>query len=849
MKCLKNNYKSIFSFLYHNFIIVGLVFISYALISINFKSKINPTEIINNIRKLSSGSDKQKAEDICLKADNDLNILYEKDSYSYNKSNVIMKKSTSHLLSYIENQDKEHLKNYIFSFYAQIIILIFEIVLVVIWIVLCFFIMKKDSYLYCLLKLPCVDSCLKTFFFIISILMYLIIIILNLFILFSLPIFLQDIINSFCSFFKISYHTHNGEEDFYEIRPKWTGINQIKNLIQKTKENLDNLIDQNKQINQKINEFMENIYFNPDNNSFIEKHINELCNLDLFPVPNPNPLSEDIIYEFLFCSDILSTIQKEYNETFYSYILEIHQIYQILSNIEDNKIKMGFSLDNAKNKIDSFVKIINDIENDYFNSLIYLFETIIRKYLIYIFVFFFIITLLFEFAGFIIIVILKLCYSYYCNKVYNFIWNVQYICIMIILLIVVCSSTLKIFMDDISIILKTAYNSEEIKENRTFSNYNYDMEGINTCIIEDGDLARYMNLDKEAEQLSHFYSMINIINYNLNYFRNYKIYENNETKNILDEVEKNKFLSQFKLERDKNITNAEEILEKYLNLYTDNEKNQDLSDNEYYANYFFVYDTNFCKKDYKILFNTNQIGDSYKDGKNCITLKDFPENTNYFKSLKAKNIENLSWNNNDLDDLVRMFKERYYFNGWFDHSFSKLLENSRNYLKNKISEERNKLHKDIITIYETLKNKINIIHNLYKGILKPNSTDLFSAFNCNYLKRDFYIFLDQLDDKLNSSLKKLTVLGFILAIFSFLSIIFSLFLIKLYKIERKKEEEDLFKPEEKVEKKDIREKPKIKTVREKFNFDEGVKSSGNENTGLKKRKNKHVIDIVIENKE
>ena len=58
----------------------------------------------------------------------------------------------------------------------------------------------------------------------------------------------------------------------------------------------------------------------------------------------------------------------------------------------------------------------------------------------------------------------------------------------------------------------------------------------------------------------------------------------------------------------------------------------------------------------------------------------------------------------------------------------------------------------------------------------------------------------------------------------------------------------LFDVKEKSEKHEISEKPKIRNLHEKFNFDEGAKSSTNEKNGLKKRrKSKHVIDIELDN--
>ena len=353
-----------------------------------------------------------------------------------------------------------------------------------------------------------------------------------------------------------------------------------------------------------------------------------------------------------------------------------------------------------------------------------------------------------------------------------------------------------------------------------------------------------MNLDKDAEPLSHFYSMINIIKNNLNFFKNYEINsEKNEANITLDELEQKPFLAKYKLLGDNKIINAEEDLENYLNLYTNNKENQDLKNNDYYANYFFVYDKKFCKSNYKLLSNNNEEFNFYKKGKNCMILEDFPSNNNYFKSISTKNMEQ----NYDLDDLVNKYKERYYNVGGFESSFQKMIQNSKYYLENKLNKESNKIKKDIISLYEILDNKINIIHDLYKSILKQNSTDLFSAFNCGYLKRDYFIFLDQLDNNLNHSLNNFSIYCFILAFFSFLSILLSLISIKVTKVERKYNEE-LFKVKEKSEKHEISEKPKIRSIHEKFNYDEGAKSSTNEKSGLKKgKKSKHVIDIVLDN--
>ena len=853
MKFFLKKYTKKISLFHHYYIIFGSTFLFFAFIIFNFKHRLKSNDIFPSQRKLSSGYEKQKTEEICQKADKDLIELYKTDSDFNIKDNTQIDTSTSYLLKYIEDGDNDQLKQYIFTFYPQMILAILDIFSIALWIFLCYC-LCKDNFMKSYLKLRFGKKCLKNIIFLISFLMYLGIIIVNIIILFKLRNFLNDINNSFCSLFKISYHTYNGEEKFYEMKPKWTGINKIKNLLQKTKENLGELTNQNNQINQKINEIKENKYYNQDNNNFIQNYINEFCDLNTYSVPNPNPFISNKISEFLYCSDILNLVEKEYKETFTSYLSEINDIFNILKSINDNTYKIEFAFDNAKNKLDSFVKIIKQLEVDYFNNLVHIFEEIIRRYLIYIIYIFFVLVLLLEIAGFISIIVLKRCYSLSCIRAYNCMWNFQFLSAFLIILFCIFLSSMKVFIGDISSIMKSLKNKEtKIK----LSNNDYDMEGINTCLKGNEDLAHYMELDKDAEPISHFYSMINNIKYNLNYIKNYKlISEKNETINIIDTLKESPFFAKFKQSGDNNYVNSEEIVEKYLNNYTDNEINQDLKDNNYYSHYFFVFDSRYCKSNYQLLSDNNLDNNFYNEGKYCMLIKDFPSNSNYFKSITTKNLEN----NYTLDDLVTKFKEKYYNSDGFEKSFLNLLHNSKIYLENKIVKESNKIKNGIISLYNILESKINIIHELYKKILKSNSTDLFSAFNCRYLKRDFSIFIDKLDNNLIHSINGLNIYCLILAIFSLISILSSILNMKFNKLERKYKEK-LFK------KKEISEKPKLRTLRERLNFDENPKSSTNEKTILKKRssdenakfsedekttskkrsKVKHVLDMDIEN--
>ena len=108
---------------------------------------------------------------------------------------------------------------------------------------------------------------------------------------------------------------------------------------------------------------------------------------------------------------------------------------------------------------------------------------------------------------------------------------------------------------------------------------------------------------------------------------------------------------------------------------------------------------------------------------------------------------------------------------------------------------------------------------------------MFSAFNCRYFKRDFYIFIDKLDNHLNHSVKDLDIYFFILVVFSLISIMASVFNMKLDRIERIYKEK-LIKKKGKAE---ISEKPKKRTLHERFNFDENANTERN-NKSFSKRK-------------
>ena len=188
-----------------------------------------------------------------------------------------------------------------------------------------------------------------------------------------------------------------------------------------------------------------------------------------------------------------------------------------------------------------------------------------------------------------------------------------------------------------------------------------------------------------------------------------------------------------------------------------------------------------------------------------MNLKDFLESTEYFKTIKTKNMEIEVGNNYYFNDLINRYKQKYYNNNGLEPSFLNMLHNSKNYSKNTIN-----------------------------------------TFNCNFFKRDLYIFLDQLESNLSKSINKFVVFCSIYGACSFLSILSSVFYIKIIN-EEKILSEKFFKAKEKLEDNIINEKPKIRTINEKLNYDNVMKSNEKEELKSKRRSRiKHIIGIYFD---
>ena len=180
-------------------------------------------------RALFSGFESKKNEYICAKADNDLLSLYEQEYFDSIIIDISLKKSTKFLYKYFEDNDSNDLKKYIFTFKFEISLSIFIVINVIIWVMLCCILSKDKCCQF--LNNKNQNHWFKNLLWAITICFFLINILLIFLILFHVYPCIQIIHNSFCSLFKISYHTYFGEEKNYEMRPKWIGVNEIKNLL------------------------------------------------------------------------------------------------------------------------------------------------------------------------------------------------------------------------------------------------------------------------------------------------------------------------------------------------------------------------------------------------------------------------------------------------------------------------------------------------------------------------------------------------------------------------------------------------------------------------------------------
>ena len=857
MKFKKIINKKIVSVLFYTIIIFFNFSFLYCIIMKFSDKKIQLNESIKVKRTLFSGFESKKTEYICAKADNDLLSLYEQEYFDSITIDISLKKSTTFLYKYFKDNNSNDLKKYIFTFIFEISLSFLIVINIIIWIVLCFILSKDKCCQF--LNNKNQNRWFKNLLWAITICLFLINILLIFLILFHFYSCIQIIHNSFCSFFKISYHTYFGEEKNYEMRPKWIGVNEIKNLLLNTKGEIENIINNNKEIYNIFNHDIKNeFYFELNNNTFVNNQIKKFCDISKFSIPNPDPFQEKPISNFYYCPNILNLIQNEYNEIFNKIIKDIDDIYEELECIDLNKNEVKFSLDNARNKIDSFVKIINDLELQYLDKVYYIYNEIINKYFIISFYIFFIFALLIDFIGLISITSFICCSnSKYCYKLHLFILNMLMLIVIIIALITIIFSSFSTLAKDISTIIKYSiyFENDNLEKNTifSFSKFQYDIEGINICINGNGKLDNYMQLYKGSEPLVHFYSRFNLIKENLYFLLNNKfLLDKNGIKKLFEQVEKEIYLIQYQLEGDdieenyfNNDTylNPEFILERVLNEYTNNKDNQNIGNNSYYANYQFVHSDLFCSNDYNFI-SKEEVTNYYKNGKNCMKLKNFPENIHYFRGISIKNLERYN-----LDNLTEEFKNNYYgIDKGFESEVLKIIEKSKNYY-NEIIEKKYVIIKDMTKkVLQIIDNKIDILFKLYGDVIGKNNTDLLSAFDCKFLKRDINIFLNQLENHLSRSLYILSVYTLIIAIFSLICAITSTFTLKVNKMINDYESRINIKNDIDDKDIDLSEKPKINIIGEKNIYDENLKSSFNEKIDFnKKNKIKNNNELSKEN--
>jgi hypothetical protein len=427
------------------------------------------------------------------------------------------------------------------------------------------------------------------------------------------------------------------------------------------------------------------------------------------------------------------------------------------------------------------------------------------------------------------------------------------ISLMIIILFSALFSLCSVLLEDISMIIKYSIFEDKNKISKTlyFSKNQYDIEGANICISGNGNLESYTQVDKDTESLSHFYSMLKIIKDNLNNLLNYKlILEKNETNIKLNDLDIKPYLAKYQLNKsnigdlhynNESYLSPETLLENVLTLYTNDGNNQNIGNNSYYANYIFVHSHDLCTSRYNLSYIniTNCKNDChYQKGEKCMMLEDFPEN-NYFNGITIKHlgktneeIEQYDSSLYNLDELTKEFKRRYYdLDNGFKTSFRKLLNNSKQYLFDSIKPKSNKMKNSIKEIYKIINEKINILENLYEDVIGKNNMHLYSIFNCKYLKRDINIFLNQLEINLYRSFYVLASYSLSISFFSFLSILFSILVLKMIKV-IKKEKDKIIETNEV----NIFEKPNIKYLDEKYHIDTNLKSNENEKVGLKEIK-------------
>ncbi len=584
-----------------------------------------------------------------------------------------------------------------------------------------------------------------------------------------------------CSLMKFVLELSEGQKK--EEKPKWDGINNIKDILTNTISSIkksqgqifnefesqmndldDEIVSWEQKIDAIYEEVKRNYYsfevdFNGSINQFYPEYI-----LSYGPSSEPN--------------SILFTTTLEFS-TIYYYLKST--LSNLKKSIADN-IAIN-DLENAKNKLDDLLSQFNDFTDSIVDPW-YDYQDKVVKYGKKASIFFFYYILIENFLLMIFFTIIICMNKGIIFKIIiHFLWITLGILIIVNMLLGSILTILGVVGKDFVSVLHFIVSSDNLKSEhpKIFSN-GESLKYINTCMNGNGDLSFAFNFNTVTLSLNEILSL-----------RNYLIMSQNEIKDLKE-------------------SNTISLYENNLKIYKE----------KYLSDIYYTQETEIG--DIEHLFNVNTIIKELNDystnqinNENCILIKDLysvnNSNSNYTLISPSDSTHNLG--NNSLI---------YLYDDWTDTSIEQRYENENicedknnknikdiasNYMKffNSIKKENknliskiqsfdDELNEDFKNIIEILKQTINSCNKIIDPIFEVfnniigNSNNIFSIINCKFLSSNIKVAYTEIYIALGKDIHNFGILIFIIGVLEGFSIFGILIGMNLHKIiEDKKNKE------------------------------------------------------------
>ena len=746
--------------------ILLFTFLTSLILYISTKNSLKKMNKFNHRKLLSDDN----IIEICSRSKEGINVLYTKKSFEY-FSNIKDKKYINYLINYLDTEEMKNIENYIKRFIFFFIIISLDIILIFFWL----------SYCICCC---CPNCCFKNknneinennninkkdnlieISFIISLIFYFINIISCIIGIIYVNKFNKGLNSMSCSIFQIYAHFIYGDD--CPEKPIWNGIDQIKNLLIKTENQLIDIINYGIKVNESYYIVKNNIFSSED---FINEEFNKY-DLNDFIIENPlkdrNEFNYDyVIFDYYYdLKKNLNYTKTDYLNYLYVGIKILEKLSNITNDIQNNEISqlLNDSINQLNDIENTFIDLAKDILND-----LYDYQNTYNKYS--------------KKINFLVFGLLLLCsilisIGLFLFKIKNIpcmrflihiTWYFNMFFILIIIIIGVIFGIISFVSKDSVGVMEYIISSENLnKKTNALAIKGNGSEYLNICFNYDGQLKKVLNLNSSSiiDNLNILYeykSIIDLYYYNLSSFIDWYtnltvMYSYNYT-----------YPSSKKGYKFYNGTSYSNLLNVLLQLrnYTDLNYNNQLEEYNINFNHYWILNEFDCISDYEIVSNTSdELYNLGSDKKYCFNLIQFTDCFSNYNNITINETTNLCEIWESYKNSIINFYDTY------NTKIDILKDNTiyyidnLNYIKNNTLIGMNEANKMIEPIYK-----------IYHTIL-GSSQDIFSVLNCRFLNRDSKILFDILDNDLGKNSEIIEIFIFIACFISAIAIFFTLIVI------------------------------------------------------------------------